>query len=100
MFNELKTKKARIAHIKEQLATDPRWAVRGLLRIYEGQTAEEQNSEHTIDANGVGFNGVDAEIMSSFAKQVLKGRTLSPKQMAIVFKKIPKYAKQLEGVAQ
>ena len=98
-YTELKFKKDRIAYIKEQVKVDARWAIRGLLRIYEDQTAEEQNAGHTHDHNGVGFTGVDGEILSSFASQIEKGRNMSPKQMALIYKKMPKYAAQLEAAS-
>lgn len=100
MYNTLKTKKARIAHIKEMVAANGRWAVRALTHIYEYQTADEQESGFTRNLNGVGFSGADSEILSSFAEQVLKGRALSEKQMRIVFKKMPKYARQLMVIAE
>ena len=81
--------------IKLKLGTDPRWAIRGLVRIYEYQTSQEQSSEHTIESNGVGFNGTDGTILTSFAKFYLKYNRLSDKQMVYVFKKMPKYAGQL-----
>lgn len=82
-------------YIKTQLATNPAWAIRGLVKIYTLQTADEQESDRTSHDNGVGFSGVDANILSSFAKQVNAGRNLSPKQMAIVYKKMPRYWKQI-----
>ena len=81
--------------LKNQLATNPAWAIRGLVRIYTLQTAEEQAAQTTSQFNGVGFNGTDAFILSSFAQQVNAGRNLSQKQLAIVFKKLPKYWKQI-----
>ena len=93
------TKTQRIAYFRKALATSPKWAARGLMRIYQNQTEDEREVEDTRHENGIGFTGVDAGIMSSFAKQVEMGRSLSPKQMAIVFKKMPKYAKQLESVS-
>lgn len=81
--------------IKNQLATNPAWAVRGLVKIYTLQTADEQASDTTSHDNGVGFSGVDANILSSFAKQVNAGRNLSQKQMTIVYKKMPRYWKQI-----
>lgn len=90
------TKTQEVKVWKENIASKTRWAIRALLAIYEFQTAEEQVIETTKEKNGVGFNGVDAEILTSFAKQVQAGRTLSAKQMAIVFKKMPKYAGQLQ----
>ena len=100
-FTELKTKKARIAYIRERLATNRQWATRGLVRIYEHQTSDEQTSMETKHHNGVGFTGADAEILTSIAKQVLAGRQLSEKQFnKVVFKKMPKYARQLESISK
>ena len=98
-FNDIPTKSGRIAYIREALGTDPKWAVRGLLRIYQNQTEDEKRVEETNHENGIGFTGADANILTSFAKQVGYGRTMSPKQMALLFKKMPKYAKQLESVS-
>ena len=84
---------------KSKLAVDSNWAVKGMLRIYEFQTASEQATGATRDHNNVGFSGCDGEILSSFCEQVKKGRILSPKQMALVFKKMPRYWKQLAAVA-
>jgi len=48
--------------------------------------------------NGIGFSGVDSEILSSFAVQVNNGRNLSAKQMAIVYKRMPRYHKQIASL--
>lgn len=98
-YVDLKTKKDKIAFIKEQVSYNPKWATRALMTIYDLQTSDEQASGYTQNWNYVGFNGVDSEILSSFAEQVNKGRTLSEKQMKIIFKKMPKYAKQLMNIA-
>jgi len=86
--------------IKEKLVTDQRWLMRGITAIYEKQTYDEQQSEATKEDNGVGFNGIDAYILSSFAKQIKAGRTLSIKQLAIAQKKMLKYARQLLFIAK
>ena len=99
-YQDCTTKKARIEFLREKLGSDYRWATRGLVRIFERQTADEQASGHTKYHNGVGFSGVDSDILSSFAGQVLKGRHLSVKQQKILFKKMPRYARQLDDVAQ
>ncbi len=100
-YNELRYKYERIALLKENLATYPKWATVGCQRIYEYQTASEQASGSTRDHNNVGFSGADGEILSSFAEQINSGRFVgSPKQMKILFKKMPKYAKQLDTIAQ
>ncbi len=86
--------------IKEKLLSDNRWLVRGILAIYHKQTYEEQTADATLKDNGVGFNGVDAFILSSFAKQLKQGRTLSMKQLLIARRKMPKYAGQLLQIAK
>jgi hypothetical protein len=88
-------KEAIKVYIKNQLSTNSNWSTKALIRIYGRQTSEEQNTQRTKENNGVGFSGVDAEILSSFAIQILNGRTLSAKQMAIVFKKMPRYWRQI-----
>jgi hypothetical protein len=77
--------------VKGKLSTDRIWAQQALLKIFEFQTLEEQKSKDTIMNNGVGFTGTDGRILSSLATQLQKKRYLSDKQMAIVFKKMPKY---------
>ena len=100
MYNKTDTKAKRVAALKGLLSTNERWAVRGLLAIYKYQTEEEKDIQATTEHNGVGFTGADSNILSSFAEQVLKGRTMSVKQMAIIKKKMPKYAVQLDRVVQ
>ena len=82
-------------YIKNQLATNQAWAIRALVKVYTLQTLDEQASDRTSHNNGIGFSGVDANILSSFAKQVNAGRNLSPKQMTILYKKMPRYHKQV-----
>ena len=84
--------------LKKQLSTNSNWALRGLVRIYERQTADEQAVMRTEVVNGVGFTGCDAEILSSFAEQYKRRGTLSEKQMVLVFKKMPRYWKQISSL--
>lgn len=65
------------------------------MKLWQRQTSDEQAAQTTGYDNGIGFNGTDAMILSSFAEQINKGRTLSPKQLTIAFKKLPKYSKQI-----
>lgn len=88
-------KEAIKTHIQNQLATNPAWAVKALVKLYTYQTADEQSVGHTKEDNNVGFSGVDSEILSSFAVQINRGRNLSVKQMAIVFKRMPRYWRQI-----
>ena len=89
------TKTAKIAFIREKLENNPDWAKRALVRIYENQTADEQNSGATVHDNGIGFTGCDANILSSFAEGLKKYGNLTVKQMALLHRKIGKYAKQI-----
>ena len=84
--------------IKNQLATNPTWAVKALVKVYTLQTLDEKATGQTSNLNGVGFNGLDSKILSSFAEQVNKGRNLSVKQMTIVYKKMPRYWKQVASL--
>lgn len=100
-YANFRTKKDRIAYLKEMLATNANWAKAGCARIFEYQTADEQRSEETRLWNGVGFSGADANILSSFAKKINAGTFYgSDRQMEILFRKMPKYAKQLDAIAQ
>ena len=89
------TKKERKAFVRDKLTMDRRWAQRALLVIYSKQTMTEQVEGYTSEVNGVGFSGADSDIMSSFAKFLKKNEYLSPTQMTILHKIIPKYWKQV-----
>ena len=85
--------------LKQKLGTDCVWSLRALDKIYQNQTADEQSSGHTHYYNDVGFTGVDAEILTSFAEQLKSRGFLTEKQMRIVFKKMPKYWKQIRAIS-
>lgn len=95
------SKDERLRYVRTQLATNPKWAIRALTVVYQGQTSQEQSCERTVELNGVGFTAFDAEILTSFAQQVERWDAsrypspLSPKQMALLHKRIVKYAGQL-----
>lgn len=105
--------------LKEKLTKSEVWQISGLLTIYNNQTQDEQITGNATYYNEIGFTGVDAEILTSFSKQVLRNTTkcrwcgeyqdghyqckkcrrplkpLSYKQMLIIIKKMPKYWKQI-----
>ena len=89
------SKKDMIEQLRQRLASNDRWALRALMRIYQNQTADEQYREATIERNGIGFTGPDAEILTSFARQYQRRGCLSPKQMIILRRRIPAYARQI-----
>lgn len=91
------------------LDTNDMAVVKGIVAIFNNQTADEQTSQSTRYDNGIGFNGCDAQILSSFAHQIINWSKetqprfrfpLSPKQLAIGRKKIKKYARQLLLIAE
>jgi len=90
------TKKAIQIFLKEQLKTNEAWALRALERIHsENQTSQEQACQTVVEDNGIGFTGCDGNLLSSFADQYKRRKSLSPKQMDIVLKKMPKYWRQV-----
>jgi RNA-binding protein YhbY len=72
---------------------------KALLKLYEYQTADEQKSEYTFEVNNVGFNSVDSNILTSFAKQLERKKLLSTKQLTVARKKLNKYCFQLAKIA-
>lgn len=81
--------------LQTKLGTDIRWAQRALLAIFKNQTADEQHSASVTHDNNMGFRCLDSVILTSFAIQLQQRGSLSPKQMAVVFRLMPKYARQL-----
>ena len=99
LVQKITSKAQLVSMLKTQLATRPQQAIKGLMRIYANQTESEQSSGIVISNNGIGFIHVDSEILTSFAKQFEERGTLSEKQLAILYKKMPKYAGQLINAA-
>ena len=93
------TKKAIRDYLKNQLKTNEAWAKHALLRIYEYQTMEEKETQETRLNNYVGFTGADAMILTSFTEQLKTRGYLSPKQMSVLYHKIPKYWNQIWNLA-
>lgn len=99
LVQKITSKAQLVSLLKTQLATRPQQAIKGLMRIYANQTESEQSSGIVISNNGIGFVHVDSEILTSFAKQYEERGSLSEKQLAILYKKMPKYAGQLINAA-
>lgn len=89
------TKAELVQGLKNQIARDNNQAVKALLTIYRNQTYEEQTVQETIEDNGIGFNGTDAEFCSSLAENYLTFHRLSDKQYSSLRKVMQKYAGQL-----
>lgn len=85
--------------IKNLIQTNDKVLYAAFKKLYACQTDDEQNVGETHHVNGVGFNGVDAPILSSMAEFLIKTGFLTPKQKVIVRKKLVKYNKQLTKLA-
>ncbi len=85
--------------IKDLLIKRDDAVIKGMLRIYDLQTADEQESETATHLNGVGFSGAHAEIMCSMSKFYQKRNFLSPKQMTYARRIMLRYAGQLTKIA-
>ncbi len=114
-YSDLTTDKARIAFIREKLESDDQWILRAMHTIYQRQTADEQNTEQTRYTNGIGFTGVDAELLTSFTKRMIERGYLklltekkavnirtffSQKQEYYIRRKVPKYSRQLVKITK
>lgn len=93
------TKQEQRDYLRMRLSTDRGWAKAALLKIYDNQTDDEQDAEHTMEMNGIGFTGVDGHILSSFSEQLIKRGSLSERQMEILMKKMKKYWKQILSIS-
>ena len=85
--------------IKELLEKNDEMVKRSVLKLYEKQTDYEKATQSTQEYNGVGFNGTDSTILSSFAEFIKKTGFLTTKQTTIARKKLMKYSNQLAKIA-
>ncbi len=81
--------------IQNKIATNDAWVKKALLLLYERQTADEQNVEHTIYYNNAGFNGADSKFMTSVAKFYIRTGYMSERQVYAVRKRMKKYWYQI-----
>ena len=81
--------------IRDMLVKSDNALIRGLLTIYGYQTAEEQDVGATVEDNGMGFNGLDAEFLTQMALSYTQYKRLTDKQVEWTRKKMLKYAGQL-----
>ena len=81
--------------IKNLILTNDRAVYRALLLLYSFQTQEEKYLEKTKTVNGKGFNKLDTERLSSFARQILSDKHLTQKQFYVARYKLVKYSNQI-----
>lgn len=85
--------------IKVLVQTNDKVLYGSLKALYDCQTADEKSCKDTKEHNGKGFNGVDAEFLSSCAEFLIKNGFLTPKQKIIVRRKLIKYNNQITKLA-
>jgi len=99
----LKDKKITIVMIKKyiqhKLDTNDMWMYTALTRLYDKQTFEEKVYDEVLEKNKVGFNGVDADLLSSYAKQYENKKFLTPTQKKWCRAKIKKYWEQIWNIS-
>jgi hypothetical protein len=84
-------------YIQHKLMTDIRWVERSLVRLYQLQTMEEQQTKETYYENGVGFNSSDSRYLTYCSQWVMRGNNLSNQHVEKCTKKLLKYWKQIQG---
>ena len=86
--------------IQELIVRNDEAAVRALLVVYGNQTEAEKADGVTVEDNGAGFSGVDAEILTSFVRFYQRTGFLTEKQMTLLKARITKYWRQLLAAAE
>jgi biotin carboxylase len=87
-------------YIRELLAVSDKAVYKSILVIYDLQTDQEKYTGETIDHNGLGFSGIDAEDMTQMALKIQRRELLTRKELAIARNKMKKYWKQLMKVSK
>lgn len=86
-------------NVREMLEKSDKALIRGLLAIYEGQTPDEQTVGQTVEDNGIGFNGVDAEFLTAMVVSYQNYKRLTEGQLRATRKAMLKYSGQLARIA-
>jgi SNF2 family DNA or RNA helicase len=86
---------AEVQALWDQMDCDDPFLIGCLMTIYSFQTEDEKASESTHHDNSMGFNALDAGIMSSFAEFYKRAGFLTPKQLNLARRTMKKYSRQL-----
>lgn len=96
----LKTKADWKKYTQDLLLHNDVAVVRALMLLYSFQSDREKSQARTIDANGKGFDSVDAPILTRLAKKVEAGEMLSADQIELARQRILKYHEQITNVSK
>lgn len=72
---------------------------RGIVAIYNRQTADEKRVQHTIHNNKIGFSAPDGKKGTYFARWILSGRNLTGHHLVAARRLAIKYRAQLLNIA-
>ena len=81
------------------LSHNERFLIKALAKMFEFQTADEQDAESTHYRNRVGFNGADAKVLTSINNFFAQRGFLTVKQVALARVRMMKYAGQLAKIS-
>lgn len=82
--------------VQHLIATNDKALARALWLIFQRQTTAEQSSLQTIEHNGRGFTGHDAEFLSDVARKLPRYNfKMTPRQTERVRRMMKKYWRQL-----
>lgn len=81
--------------ISALMLVDRSAAVKGLLALWELQTAKEKGIKLSVLRNWKGFNFPDSPTLSAYAMALKHGQTLSEQEWTDLQRRMVKYDKQL-----
>ena len=87
-----------VEEIRSKLKDSDEFVVGALLALYACQTTDEQKRKGTTYENRMGFNAMDAPILSDMAEFYNRIGWLSPKQITFIRMKLIKYSIQLSNL--
>lgn len=97
----VKTQKDWEKFIKSLCKNDAKAALNALMIVYDNQTFSEKQLAKTVESNGIGFNAIDARVLTRIAKKYKNDRySLNVKEINIIKSRIPKYLKQVMNEAK
>ena len=82
------------ASLQKLLRSNDRAVLKALYWVNRNQTESERNMNRTLTVNGKGFSKYDAPHMMDLARRAAR-TSLTPNQMRVACKVMPKYWKQL-----
>jgi hypothetical protein len=86
--------------IIKQLQINPRLVEHAIVKLYERQTIDEQNSSETKHDNGMGFSSNTARLGTYYAQYILKGNRLTGKHIDNARRIAVRHVRQLVELAE